>query len=480
MKIRLINPAPLDPRGRPVRLQKEVMADLTLPYLAALIPGDHEIEIINEGLDLLDFSDPVDLVGITSITCRVPRAYWIADQYRARKIPVVMGGFHVTALPEEALEHCDAVVKGEAENVIARVIADADAGKLQGIYENQRPPDLRNLPVPRYDLIRFDHYMLPFSPVHGSRGCPNNCDFCAAPAFYGKKYRKRPIPELIRDIKAAGPIILLVDHNLTADRNYALSFFAALRPLQKLWIGLMNLSVGNDPELLQAAADSGCIAAYIGIETLDPRKLQSVNKTANLNISPEDAIRQFKRYHIEPFVSMMIGFESDTPAVSEEIVNFCNRAKIPALMLYIMTPPPASPLYFRLQTQGVPIKKEWHLYNGTHSVYPTSHMPSETIEQVYAQIYKRVYSFRSILQRTLFPPHLVMMLLNLTALRQNLLGDRLHPWMGIRRPANKAIDWSIPTFFTLMQYPLVKKISRLLRFWDERRGKNMYHSYSRK
>lgn len=468
MRIKLINPAQLDSDGNPVRLKKEVMADLTLPYLAALIPDGHDIQIINEGLAPLDFSHPADLVGITSITCRAPRAYWIADQYRAKGVPVVMGGFHVTALPGEALEHCDAIVKGEAEGVIQQVIADAAAGNLHGIYENKNPPDLNNLPAPRYDLINFDHYMLPFYPIHGSRGCPNNCDFCAAPGFYGKKYRKRPIDELIRDIKLAGDVILLVDHNLTADRTYALQFFAALRPLSKLWIGMMNLGVGRDEELLQAAADSGCIGVYIGIETLNTEKLQSVNKTANLNISPVYAIRQFKRYHIEPFVSMMIGFDTDTPNVVEEIVNFCNLAQVPALMLYIMTPPPASPLYARLEKKGVPMKTGWHLYNGTRSVYPTEKMGSEELESIYAEVYRRVYSLRSIFKRTLMPPHLVMMLLNITVLRQNLMGDRLHPWLGVNASAS-IVDRSITALFKMMRYPAVRKISKLLRVFDERK-----------
>lgn len=468
MKIKLINPAQLDSDGQPVRLKKEVIANLTLPYLAALIPDGHEIQVINEGLEPLDFSDPVDLVGITSITCRVPRAYWIADQYQNQGVPVVMGGLHVSALPHEALRHCDAVVRGEAEGIIRQVIDDAINGKLHGIYENEKPADISELPAPRYDLINFDHFLLPFYPVNGSRGCPNNCEFCVAPQFYGRTYRKRPIDQLIRDIKLAGDVLLLVDDNLTADRDYALKFFAALKPLNKLWCGQMSLKVGNDPELLQAAADSGCIGAYVGIETLNPEKLRSVNKTANLNIDPVHAIRQFKRYHIEPFVSMMIGFDADTPDVASEIEDFCNQAQVPALMLYIMTPPPASPLYARLAEKGVPIKKGWHLYNGTHSVYPTRHMSSAELEAVYADVYRRVYSLGSIFKRTLIPPHLVMMLLNLTVLRRNLMGDRLHPWLGVNT-SSKIIDRAITALFKMMRYPAVRKISKLLRAFDERR-----------
>lgn len=468
MKIKLINPAQLDASGQPLKLNKEVSAGLTLPYIAALMeealdtPAD--ISVVEESMTSIDFDEPVDLVGLTAITCRAPRAYWIAEQYRAKGVPVIMGGFHATALPDEALRHCDAVVKGEAEDIIRQLLDDARAGRLSGIYESNTPHDLTALPVPRYDLININHFFLPAYPVQVTRGCPYRCDFCSVTSLFGSFHRKRPIADVLRDMRAAGPYLNIVDDNLTANRQYALDLFKAMKPLKKFWFGQIDMRAAADGELMQAAADSGCRALYLGIETLDTESLLQSKKVPNLNISAREALMQLKRCHIDAFASMIIGFDTDTEETAAEIIDFCNRLRVPVLFLYILTPAPGSPIYQRLQENGTRLKKDWHLYDGTHSVYDTPMLTSTELESLYMSIQKNVYSLSSIIKRTFFPPHVLMLFMNLYA-RRNVKND-LHPWMGNNR-------WEkVLTFMQAVGEPLsgptIRKISKLIRFAEGR------------
>ncbi|MDY6831511.1 MAG: radical SAM protein [Thermodesulfobacteriota bacterium] len=463
MKIKLINPAQLDAEGQVVKINREFVSGLTLPYVAALIPGGHDISIIEESVERIDFDDPVDLVGLTAISCRAPRAYWIADQYKKRGVPVIMGGFHATALPEEALSHCDAVVKGEAEGVISQVIEDAVNGRMKGIYEQKAPHPLEGLPTPRYDLINRKNFFMPANPVQATRGCPYHCDFCSVSPFFGSRHRKRPVADVLADMAAAGPYLVIVDDNLMIDRTYALELFAAMKPLNKVWIGQVDVRSAADGELMKAAADAGCRMLYLGIETLDNVSLARTGKTPNLHTDAQAALMQIKRHHIDAFVSMIIGFDNDTVATARQIVEFCNRMRVPILFLYILTPIPGSPMFERMQRNGTPLKPGWHLYDGMHSVFDTPSLKSADLETLYMSIQKKIYTMPSILRRNFFPPHLFLLFLNLWA-RKNVHSG-LHPWMGNTR-WRRQLD-IIPLLEPLTK-PWIRKISRLLRFTEGR------------
>ncbi len=465
MRIKLINPGHLDAGGQPEKIHKELIPGLTLPYLAALFPREHEVEIVEDGLEEIHYDDSVDLVGITAMTSRVPRAYQIADRFREKGVPVIMGGFHVSALPEEALEHCDAVVQGEAEGLIEQIISDVAAGRLDGVYKRNDQGDLHHLPAPRYDLLKMENYILPFYPVQATRGCPYCCEFCVVSAFYGRRHRKRPVTDVIADMTKAGLFVFIVDDNLPVDRAYTLDLFEQMKPLHKLWGGQFNLAAANDEELVKAAADCGCIFLYIGIETVDPANLQSSGKSVNLNISAEAAIRNLKRYQIDPFVSMIVGFEHDDANTEKKIIDFCNRTRVSLLLLYILTPIPGSPLYEKITAMGINLKKEWHLYNGTHALLDSSKMHAAEIEALYAGIYQKVYSLSGILRRTAFPPHVVILLLNL--IFRLGLKNSLHPWMGTRISKNiiNHVTRIVPNF---LKHPSVRKISKIIRYAEGR------------
>ncbi|MDY6906315.1 MAG: radical SAM protein [Thermodesulfobacteriota bacterium] len=474
MKIKLVNPAQLDENGEPIKFPVKMAFGITLPYIAALIPPGHDIQIVDDGVEDIDFDEPVDLVAMTALSCQAPRAYWIAGKFRQRNVPVVMGGFHATMLPEEALAHCDAVARGEAEGVMEQIVTDAAHGKLRQVYESEIRRDLKGLPVPRYDLVNFDNYMAPYYPVQATRGCPHNCDFCTVTLFYKKTYRKRPVDEVIDELRQAGKHLLIVDDNLTADRNYAMELFQKMIPLKKRWCGQFDIAATTDAELLKAASASGCLWVYIGVETPDPEKARSVNKTPNLKITADMAMKQLRRYHIEPFVSMMIGFDDDTPETGRQIIAFCNRSKIGAFFLYILTPPPGSALYDRLEEKGVPMKAGWHLYDGTHSVYDTDYMTSEALEEMYREIYKGVYSHGSIFRRTMIPPHFLLAFTNWYLFRPAFLNSN-HPWLGTFQAHHKMLVRVVVPIGSLMTHPIVRKISRFVRLeWllEKYGGKN--------
>jgi len=173
-------------------------------------------------------------------------------------------------------------------------------------------------------------------------------------------------------------------------------------------------------------------------------------------------MQQLRRFHIEPFVSMIIGFDDDTPETADQIVDFCNKAKIGAFFLYILTPPPGSALYERLQEKGVAIKQGWHLYDGTHSLYNTKHMTSEVLEETYRNIYKRVYSHGSIIRRTMFPPHFFMAFVNWYVFRRDFY-VRNHPWLGSYPFYQRYLIGVMTKIATLLTHPLVRRFSAFLR-----------------
>lgn len=233
MKLLLIGPSVNYDDGYVFEKQRVLFPRLNMLHLAGLTPKDVEIEIVEELAENIDFETKCDLVGITAFTCQAPRAYEIATEFRKRDKTVIMGGIHVSSLPSEALKHVDSIIVGEADYLWPGVIADFKDKKLKPIYECSKLHDLKDLPIPRYDLVKKTNYIMPFMPVQASRGCPHNCDFCTVTRFFGGSYRLRPINEVIRDVKASGSKrILFVDDNIVANRKYARELFTRLIPLK--------------------------------------------------------------------------------------------------------------------------------------------------------------------------------------------------------------------------------------------------------
>ena len=270
MKLLLILPTTTFTDGTALKSKRRWIMGLALPYMAGVTPRDIDTTLVDDRMDEIPYDGGFDLVGLSVTIATTTRAYEIAAEFRRRGVPVVMGGFHPTLLPEECLEHCDAVVEGEAEYVWAQLLDDVRNGKLRPRYRADRLHDLKNLPLPRWELLDIRKYFVPFLPVQTTRGCPFNCTFCEVPIFYGGTYRHRPIGEVIEDVKRVPTRkIQFIDDNITGNREYARELFKALVPLGVRWSCLWTINTSRDPELLDLAKKSGVYHVNIGIESID-------------------------------------------------------------------------------------------------------------------------------------------------------------------------------------------------------------------
>ena len=240
MRVLLIAPTALDLAGRPVKQRHIHMPGLTLYLLAALTPDDVELRLVNETAEGIPYHERWDLVGLTGMGSGLVRAWQIADRFRQLGGKVVIGGIAASlASPELTLAHADSLVVGQAEQLWPQVVRDAQAGRLQSVYKSANPSDVSSLPPPRYDLMNGGVYGR-WTPVQATRGCPHACRFCSVTAFYGHSYYKRPVGEVIRDVREAkrcrSRYITLIDDNIGADWDYCAELFQALTAEKVLWM----------------------------------------------------------------------------------------------------------------------------------------------------------------------------------------------------------------------------------------------------
>jgi radical SAM superfamily enzyme YgiQ (UPF0313 family) len=321
---------------------------LSLLTVAAETPDDFEVEIVDEQLDEIPRDGDYDLVGITCMTAAAPRAYEIAGQFRSRGTPVVLGGMHPTFRPDEAMRHADAVCAGDAEGVWPRILADATAGKLRGVYRSDSPARLAGLrPLPRHLLKRSRYGTV--QAVQATRGCPNRCTFCAVSAFHGGGFRQRPVAEVIAEIASLPErFFVFVDDSLTADLDYARELFEALRPLGKRWISQSTLAVTDNPSLVQLAADSGCVGLFVGLETFSDRNLTSVEKGFNRVADYRERVRCLHDHGIGVEAGIVFGFDADDRGVFGSTLGLLDELEIDMVQVSVLTPLPGTPWHARV------------------------------------------------------------------------------------------------------------------------------------
>lgn len=405
MKIRLIDPAYDHPYvSHSQKVIKTIwFAHLTLTTLAALTPPDIEVKITDENVEPIDFEEDVDLVGITGMVMHAPRAYQIAQRFRQRGIPVVMGGPHASSLPLEAKEHVDAVVIGEAENVWGGLIEDHKNGCLKPFYRADTYCSMERRPAPRLDLLHKNAYMT-VNCVQTTRGCPHQCDFCYVTHFFGKTYRCRPVEEVIEEVRRLeGEFIVFVDDNIAGNRSYAEELFSRLKPLKKKWASQASLTLTRDPELLKLAAESGCVSLFVGIESLSSENLKDVNKTFNRANQFEEAIRILHDHDIMILAGFIFGLDHDDEGVFERTLQFCERNKIELPSFFILTPLPGTPVFQRIVSEGRLLHQDWANYNGATVVFKPKLMTEETLQRGFNWACKEAYSWGSILKRVFHP-----------------------------------------------------------------------------
>ncbi|MFA4904664.1 MAG: radical SAM protein [Desulfobaccales bacterium] len=413
MKLLLIQPSMYQEVGKLLKFHKAFIPAITMPTLAALTPEDVEVQIVDEHVDEVDLDAKADLVGLTCHTFSASRAYELADEFRRRGRKVVLGGIHPTVLPEEAKEHADSVIIGEAEDSWAQVVNDFRAGTPRPFYRTPFP-DLKKLVIPRIDLINLKKYQnMPFSnlptiPLETSRGCPFSCDFCLVTQFYGSHHRSKPVANVVQEIKATGAkYYFFCDVNIGADVKRAEELFRALIPLKIKWAGQFNIFAARHPEMLRLAKQSGCYAAYLGIESINPASLKSVNKQIN---KIDDYAQQLKVFHdcgVPVHGSFVFGLDEDDEQTIDQTVEFVDRNHLDKVTYYFLFPVPGTAQYERLKAEGRMVHDRYWL-DKSRSILDVHYQPKKiSRERLLAKFWEandRTFSLSSIIQRLFLPP----------------------------------------------------------------------------
>lgn len=326
-KILLVAPDPGKYAGHRhlIRIAKTLFPPLGLLCVAAQTPPNIQIKLVDEAIGQLDFNEEADLVGLTANTASVMRAYEIAAEFRRRGKPVVIGGIHATAVPEEALKHADMVVKGEAEGLWGKLLTDLESGQAQEIYTHKEYPDITSIPRPKRELISPKSYYVP-NTIQTSRGCPFRCRFCSVYKFFGGHYRMREISEVISEVNflkfwAPKSPIIFVDDNIFGNRNRARDLMEAIRPLQVEWFGQASMNALQDDSFLALAEQSGCRVLFVGLESLSPANLKDVNKAWNNPAEMKETVARLDRHNIAMLAAFIIGLPEDRIEDVEKITR---------------------------------------------------------------------------------------------------------------------------------------------------------------
>ncbi|MFT4605617.1 MAG: radical SAM superfamily enzyme YgiQ (UPF0313 family) [Rhodothermales bacterium] len=380
------------------------MAPLTLTTLAALLPEEIpvDLQLLDEGIEDVSLDLEADLIGMTVITGTASRSYELAAHFRAQGIAVVLGGPHVTLVPEEAAQHADAIVVGYAEETWPQLVRDAWADKMQPRYEVG--PDFSfekpaNQAIARRDLLNARSYITT-ATFEATRGCAHVCNFCVVPAAWPKGPYQKPIAHVVDDIRRNGAKrIVFYDLNLIAHLEYAKELFRALIPLKVRWFGLATVLVDRDPELMELLAQSGCAGLLIGFESISPSGLSAVNKRFNQPDRYAGLIRALHDHGIAINGTFMFGSDDDAPGCFEATVDFIREHRIDLPRFSILTPFPATSLYRQLDAQGRILTSDWELYDGQHVVFQPAKMSVDELVRGHEWAWKEVYSASGIARR---------------------------------------------------------------------------------
>ena len=400
-RIHLINPQTKSFTTRPLYMNRALYSPIAgLLAVAATIPPDqYEVVLTDENIEPIDFDLKADLVGISAMTCYVKRGYEIADAFRARGIPVIMGGVHPSFMTGEALEHCDAVVVGEAELVMAEVLDDLAQGQLGGIYKANQLHSMVDMPMPRYDLVKRNRYVNR-TFIQTSRGCHHGCTFCSEPLMNGLKFRYRPVDEVMREVESCGQrYISLNDADFFGTPERPKEVMRALKGRGVRWQAGVTSKLALKDEMLELAAESGCYMLSIGFESISRKTLTSVHKHVNRPETFAELVEKIHSYGILVFGLFIFGFDSDEPSVFDETVNFNIDANYDMCAYSVLTPYPGTLMWYQMGKAGSIVSYDWDKYDQGHIVYQPQGMTTDQLREGDMRAYQRFYSLPSMVRR---------------------------------------------------------------------------------
>jgi len=374
---------------------------ITLPHLAGITPKQHTIKIVNENYENINFDEPADLIGITSYTMTAPRVYEIADEFRRRGKKVVLGGYHPTAMPQEAIQHADSVVLGEAELTWPELIHDVEKGSLKQFYGPNPDFDMAAIPPIRRDLIRQNPMI---GAVQSTRGCPNQCEFCAIASFCKHAVKQRPVKNVVEEImQMPNRIFVIHDPSLTVNPTYSRELFKELirQKIHKGWVSNGNSNVLGkiDDEFLELAKKSGCVEWFVGFESVNQEALNGIKKTVNKVEDFKKTIKRLHQFGMAVQGGIIFGFDQDTPDIFDLTLEKMNEWELDAVEINILTPFPGTPLYDRLEREGRIISKDWKRYNQVDVVFKPKNMTEKELFEGSRRVAKQYYNMPNVIKR---------------------------------------------------------------------------------
>ncbi len=379
---------------------------LSLLTIAGMTPEDEwDILVRDEHIESSEVEGHVDLVGIQTYISCAGRAYVLSDHWRKRGGKVVLGGLHPTSLPEEAMQHADAICTGPAEFVWGDVLEDFKQGRLKKVYRGRCEGSAVLVPLPRRDLMNPRGYLIHNTMVT-SRGCPHSCDFCYKSSFWGPKYYEaRPIAEIERELETVKDgMVFFLDDNLMANKRHARAMFSVLKEAGIVWQAAASLDVTREPGYLDDAYEAGCRSLFVGFESISPENMRGNNKNVNATTDYLEACQRFHDSGIMINGSFVFGFDCDGPDVFERTVEFAIEAKILTATFHILTPLPGTRAFDRLDAAGRILHRKWEYYDTDHAVFRPSRMTPEQLEVGHKQAYRDFLTYGSIMHRSMGLP----------------------------------------------------------------------------
>jgi radical SAM superfamily enzyme YgiQ (UPF0313 family) len=404
LRVKFILPALTEatsPYWRPIKYS--LFPPLGLATLAAYLQPDDQAEIVDEHVGPLHCDDRPDLVVIQVYITNARRAYALADAYRATGVYVILGGLHVTSLPEEAAAHADAIFLGPGEQTFPQFLADFRSGTPLARYVSKGGRTLDRLPPIRRDLIRRRSYLVPNSIVV-TRGCPQHCDFCYKDAFFegGKSFYTQRVDDALAEIdRLPGRHLYFLDDHLFGDRRFATALFDGMRGMGRLFQGAATVDSILRGDVVEKAAAAGLRSLFVGFETLDPANLASSNKRQNLGRDYTAVANRLHSLGIMINGSFVFGMDDDDESVFARTVDWAIEQGITTATFHIQTPYPGTRLFARTEQAGRIFTRDWDLYDTRHVVYRPARLSPDALKRGYDWAYREFYTWSSIARASL-------------------------------------------------------------------------------
>jgi len=371
---------------------------LTFPILAGVTPQNYNIDIFEGDMKTIDFNKGYDVVGITNTTASAYLSYEIADEFRKRGVHVALGGYHASALPEEAKQHADTVFIGEAEETWPQFLKDFEKNKAKSFYEIQCPLTADKIPFQK--CVSKDSAFV----IQATRGCPNRCIFCSISNMkFRYLFKRRKIEDVIKEIKSYSvKSFAFFDDSLTIDPEYTKKLFKEVAKLNKRFIAYGNINVlGKDEELLKLAQDAGCSGWMVGFESVSKKSLKSIGKKTNIVETYKTHVKKIHEYGMSIIGFFVFGFDYDTIDIFDDTTEMIDHCEIDAPLPFILTPFPGTPLFDQLDSQGRIITKDWYKYNLGNVVFQPKNLTPEELLNNSIETHKEWYKISNNIRRIL-------------------------------------------------------------------------------